>query len=62
MVVCEGPLGPEQANEEEHGEVIARHVCLLHAQLENAAPLGPQHAGWSERQEAPQCRLPQASV
>eukprot|EP00975_Prorocentrum_lima_P040948 8601160-Prorocentrum_lima.AAC.1 len=25
---CEGPLGPEQADEEKPGEDIARHVCL----------------------------------
>eukprot|EP00975_Prorocentrum_lima_P006512 1399541-Prorocentrum_lima.AAC.1 len=39
-----------------------RRVCLLHAQLEVAAPFWPQHAGASERQEDPQWRLPQASV
>eukprot|EP00975_Prorocentrum_lima_P021423 4516564-Prorocentrum_lima.AAC.1 len=60
MAVCEGPLEPEQADEAKPGEDIARHVCLLHAQLENAAPFGPQHAGASERQEDPQWRLPQA--
>eukprot|EP00975_Prorocentrum_lima_P047509 9932296-Prorocentrum_lima.AAC.1 len=61
MVVCEGPLGPEQADKANHGD-IAQPVCLLHSQLEVAAPVGPQHAGASERQEDPQWRLPQASV
>eukprot|EP00975_Prorocentrum_lima_P070419 12931863-Prorocentrum_lima.AAC.1 len=62
MAVCEGPLGPEQADEDKHGEDIARRVCLLHAQLEVVAPLGPEHAGASERQENPQWRFRQTSV
>eukprot|EP00975_Prorocentrum_lima_P013318 2828112-Prorocentrum_lima.AAC.1 len=56
------PLGPEQADEANHGEDIVQHVFLLHAQVEVAASLGPQHAGASERQEDTQWRFPQARV
>eukprot|EP00975_Prorocentrum_lima_P012657 2683498-Prorocentrum_lima.AAC.1 len=57
MAVCEGPLGQEQADEEKHGEDIARHVCLLDTQVEVAAPLRPRHAGAYERREYPQWRF-----
>eukprot|EP00975_Prorocentrum_lima_P023049 4851056-Prorocentrum_lima.AAC.1 len=60
MVVCEDPLAPERPDEGQSGEDISPKFCLLHAHLEVAAPLGPQHAGASEREEDPQWRLPQA--